>query len=214
MLRYLLLLSLLFTPPLLAEPQPVRITQDLLELPVMHDGQRVVIRRNQEPSHRINPVYSQTARTCPPFCVQPARAAPGVETVAELEVLDLLRRLGEGETDLMLVDSRTPDWAVRGTIPGSVNIPWTRLSTERGVSQRQIAERVESWFGARRTNYQWDFSQAKTLILFCNGLWCGQSRHTIDALLELGYPAEKLKWYRGGMQDWTSLGLTTVRPQR
>jgi hypothetical protein len=29
-------------------------------------------------------------------------------------------------------------------------------------------------------------------------------------LLALGYPAHKLKWYRGGMQSWKSLGLTTV----
>ena len=31
-----------------------------------------------------------------------------------------------------------------------------------------------------------------------------------DAMIALGYPAHKLKWYRGGMQDWKSLGLTTV----
>jgi hypothetical protein len=28
----------------------------------------------------------------------------------------------------------------------------------------------------------------------------------------LGYPAHKLKWYRGGMQAWMMLGLTTVPP--
>ncbi|RKZ91616.1 MAG: rhodanese-like domain-containing protein, partial [Gammaproteobacteria bacterium] len=26
------------------------------------------------------------------------------------------------------------------------------------------------------------------------------------------YPVYKLKWYRGGMQSWVSLGLTTVKP--
>jgi hypothetical protein len=30
-------------------------------------------------------------------------------------------------------------------------------------------------------------------------------------LLNFGYPAHKLKWYRGGMQDWEILGLTVVR---
>jgi hypothetical protein len=29
-------------------------------------------------------------------------------------------------------------------------------------------------------------------------------------LLKFGYPPHKLKWYRGGMQDWEILGLTTV----
>jgi rhodanese-related sulfurtransferase len=32
----------------------------------------------------------------------------------------------------------------------------------------------------------------------------------IKALLEVGYPAEKIKYYRGGMQAWTSLGLSVV----
>jgi rhodanese-related sulfurtransferase len=30
-------------------------------------------------------------------------------------------------------------------------------------------------------------------------------------LLKYGYPADKIKWYRGGMQNWTALGLTTVK---
>ena len=57
-----------------------------------------------------------------------------------------------------------------------------------------------------------DFSQAKTLVLFCNGPWCGQSPNNIKGLLKIGYPASKIKWYRGGMQEWESLGLTTVKP--
>jgi rhodanese-related sulfurtransferase len=55
-----------------------------------------------------------------------------------------------------------------------------------------------------------DFSGAKTLYLFCNGLWCGQSPQAIKALLTIGYPASKLKYYRGGMNVWHSLGLSTV----
>ena len=53
---------------------------------------------------------------------------------------------------------------------------------------------------------------AKTLILFCNGAWCGQSPTNLRALMDLGYPAHKLKWYRGGMQAWEQLGFTTVNP--
>ncbi|HAY41475.1 MAG TPA: sulfurtransferase, partial [Gammaproteobacteria bacterium] len=30
------------------------------------------------------------------------------------------------------------------------------------------------------------------------------------ALLQIGYPASKLKYYRGGMNSWQSLGLSTV----
>jgi hypothetical protein len=30
-------------------------------------------------------------------------------------------------------------------------------------------------------------------------------------LLALGYPADRIKWYRGGMQMWEQLGLATVK---
>ena len=51
---------------------------------------------------------------------------------------------------------------------------------------------------------RWDSS------LHCNGLRCGQLPTNIRQLLALGYPAHELKWYRGGMQSWKTLGLTTV----
>ena len=31
-------------------------------------------------------------------------------------------------------------------------------------------------------------------------------------LSDIGYPETKMKWYRGGMQSWLSLGLTTIKP--
>jgi hypothetical protein len=43
-------------------------------------------------------------------------------------------------------------------------------------------------------------------------MWCGQSPHAIKNLLALGYPAEKIYYYRGGMQAWQSLGLTVHTP--
>ena len=56
-----------------------------------------------------------------------------------------------------------------------------------------------------------DFSKAKTLAIFCNGPWCSQSVAMIEALLEIGYPAEKISWYRGGMQTWLAAGMTSTR---
>ena len=58
---------------------------------------------------------------------------------------------------------------------------------------------------------RWDFSNAKTLILYCNGMWCAQSSNAVHALLRAHYPPQKLKWYRGGMQAWVTVGLSTVR---
>ena len=57
-----------------------------------------------------------------------------------------------------------------------------------------------------------DFTNAKELMLYCNGLWCGQSPRAIRNLLAAGYPAEKLFYYRGGMQAWLSVGLTEYVP--
>jgi rhodanese-related sulfurtransferase len=135
-------------------------------------------------------------------------AAPGVETYGELEVLNVLDRLGEGDHSVILVDARTAQWPRRGMIPGAVNIPWSEFDVD---SEAELFERIfQPHFSVKMSGGALDFSDAKTIILYCNGIWCSQSTNAIDALLEAGYPAEKLKWYRGGMQDWESLGLTTV----
>lgn len=58
----------------------------------------------------------------------------------------------------------------------------------------------------------WDFSQAKSLVLWCNGPWCGQSPTAIKGLIGQGYPANKIRYYRGGMQLWRVFGLPVVSP--
>jgi len=208
----LLLTALLFAAPATAaEDLKVKITAALESVPVKHNGETVTIRREQDPNARVDDAFAQTARPCPPFCIQPMQIAPGVETIGEIEMLDFLRRASLGE-DVLVIDSRTPDWVARGTIPGSINIPWTQLDTSRGADPFLITDILESQFGARTQEGLWDFSGVKTLVLFCNGMWCGQSPANIRTLLELGYPADKLKWYRGGMQNWSNLGLTSVKP--
>ena len=134
-----------------------------------------------------------------------------METIGELEMIEYLRQVSEGNEDILVIDSRTPDWVEKGTIPGSINIPWTELKPGAGADPFKIAEILEQHFGAISLEGLWDFSNARTLVLFCNGMWCGQSPANIKTLLRFGYPAHKLKWYRGGMQDWESLGLTVVK---
>jgi len=189
----------------------VNITTDRAEVVVRHGDSTVTIRRHPDAGHTIDPEYALTSRDCPPFCIQPMQIAPGVETVGELELLAWIEQASAGEA-VLVIDSRTPDWVARGTIPGSVNIPWTELSSQHGADPFTIAAILERRFGASQLEGLWDFSRARTLVLFCNGPWCGQSPTNIRALLRYGYPAEKLKWYRGGMQDWHALGLTVVPP--
>jgi len=201
-----------------AADQPrVMITPSLASVDVTHNGKTVTIERNQDKGHHISDAYVLTSRSCPPFCIEPASIAPGVDTVAELEVLDYLKRAASGDETVMVVDSRTADWLARGTIPGSVSIPWTKINLDKVGSFDIAPEAAEldnimaDRFGAMRENDQWNFDNAKTLVLFCNGAWCPQSAMNIKTLLRIGYPADKLKWYRGGMQDWVMFGLTTVK---
>jgi rhodanese-related sulfurtransferase len=200
----------LSTSVLAGDAVVVKITRDIASVEVMHDGKKTKIMRNQDQKNTVNKSFAKTSRKCPPFCIQPSTLAPGVETIGELEMIDYLTRMSGGDNSILVVDSRTPDWVKRGTIPGAVNIPWTSLNPAKGADPITIGEIMEDRFGAKNLEGLWDYSSAKTLVMFCNGMWCGQSPNNIKNLLKFGYPAHKIKWYRGGMQDWEILGLTTV----
>ncbi|MCX8017271.1 MAG: rhodanese-like domain-containing protein [Rhodocyclaceae bacterium] len=190
--------------------RPVGLTAERPYLDVLHEGRLVRIERAADNFNQIEPDYALTSRPCPPYCIQPMHLAPGVETIGELELLEYLARITRRDDSVLVIDSREADWLVRsGIIPGAVHLQWERLHPQH-ASAEAIAEILELQFGASRTGLLWNFENAKTLVFYCNGPWCGQSPTNIRQLLALGYPAHKLKWYRGGMQDWKSLGLTTV----
>ena len=190
----------------------VNITPEIESVTVKHGGSDVSIMRNQNQKNTVNPAFAKTSRKCPPFCIQPATLAPGVETIAELEMLEYLKRRTEGDDTVLIVDSRTPAWVAKGTIPGAINIPWTSLNPAKGADPISIGEILEEQFNARNLEGLWDFRDVRTLVMFCNGMWCGQSPNNIRILLGYGYPSHKIKWYRGGMQSWEILGLTTAKP--
>lgn len=199
------------TLPATAPALEVNISADLASVDVMHHGRMVTIMRNQNPDNSINPEYAKTARKCPPFCIQPSALAPGVKTIAELEVLHFLKKISDGDASMLVIDSRTKAWVEKGIIPGTVNIPWDSLDIGKS-DPVAVQDILENQLGVERREGFWDFDNARTLVLFCNGSWCGQSPTTIKGLLKIGYPAHKILWYRGGMQDWESLGLTTLKP--
>ncbi len=191
--------------------KPVGIgSGDQMAAEFMVDGKKMSISRNQDNGNTIDEKFVKTSRPCPPFCIQPAILAPGVETIAELEMIDYIQAMHNGE-DVIVQDSRTPDWHDRGHIPGTVSIPWTQLATKAGATIIDISEIMVEQFGVEEVEGIFNFSNAKTLVMYCNGMWCGQSPASIKTLLSFGYPAHKIKWYRGGMQDWEVLGLTVVQ---
>ena len=212
--KYLVVLSamLLLSSSSLAQAAVVNITGEIESVTVMHGDKEITIMRNQNQKNTVNPAFAKTSRKCPPFCIQPANLAPGVETVAELEVLDYLKRMSEGDDSILVVDSRDPAWVAKGTIPGSINIPWISLSQDKGADPISIGEILQNRFNAQNLGGLWDFSNARTLVMFSNGMWSGQAPGNIRSLLSFGYPADKIKWYRGGMQNWENLGLTTAKP--
>lgn len=194
-----------------AKSGKVNISPDVASVTVRHNGKNVSIARNQDNKATVNPDFAKTSRPCPPFCIQPSVLAPGVETIAELEMLEYLKKMKDGDTSIIVVDSRTPDWVEKGTIPGSINIPWKLMSMDKGADPISVSEILQKHFGVKEREGLLDFSGAKTAVMFCNGMWCGQSPNNIKNMLKLGYPEHKIKWYRGGMQDWEILGLSTVK---
>jgi rhodanese-related sulfurtransferase len=146
----------------------VNITAALASVDVMHHGRKITIMRNQNQNNTVNPDFAKTSRKCPPFCIQPVELAPGVKTIGELEVLQFLRKINDGDASIMMIDSRTPDWVEKGTIPGSTNIPWDKLDIGKsGPTAVKVV--LEQQLGARQQDGFWNFDGAKTLVMFCNG---------------------------------------------
>lgn len=175
------------------EKKEVNIRPDVGSVEVQTPDGPVSIERIQDTEHEITGYFAKTSRPCPSFCIQPFQAADGVATIGELELLDML-----ADDDAMVIDARTIDWHAEETIPGSLNIPYT-----------DIAGRLDE-LGCTGSSGAWDCKDAKNVALYCNGLWCGQSPTAIRAMLRETYPAGRIFYYRGGMQAWKILGLTTV----
>lgn len=108
--------------------------------------------------------------------------------IQPMQIADEVQTIGELEvlkhiqSGLPLVDGRSEKSFREGTIPSAKHIPYTELNRD------------------------------EVTILFCNGPQCPQSPWAIRALLEAGYPAEKILYYRGGMHDWVTLGFPVDVP--
>jgi len=182
----------------------VQITPSLPTTEVNHRGTPVTIKRIQDTNNKLVDDFAKTSRPCPPFCVHPMESAPGVVTIGELDLLDFLgKEVAQGSG--LLIDARMPKFYNSETIPGSINIPFV-LFTSSAADILPLLGALADASG------HWDFSDAKELLLWCNGPWCDQSPRAIRALVKEGYPPEKLRYYRGGMQLWKMFGLTTIQP--
>ena len=140
--------------------------------------------------------------------ISPMKFSPNIETFGELEVLEFIEESKDNE-NMLLIDSRTVPWYLQHTIPSAINLPFIYLNKDQYPDD--FVDALDT-LGVEVTKDGYDFKNAKELLLFCNGLWCGQSPLSMKNLMAIGYPEEKLKWYRGGIQSWLSLGLPTIQP--
>ena len=110
--------------------------------------------------------------------LQPMEPVPGVRTVGELEVVELVR------DGAVLVDTRVPDSRSGVSLPGAFNISHDRV----------LAQRAE-------------LDENRVNVLFCNGPQCPQTPDALRTLVDAGFPAAALAYYRGGLHDWVTLGM-------
>lgn len=113
--------------------------------------------------------------------IQPQQLHPELPTWGELEVIEHIEAGGR------LIDTRLPEYvAMSGTIPGSLVIGW-----------EEITEHLD------------DLDPDGITTLFCNGPQCAATPRAVERLLAAGVDPNRLTYYRGGIQDWISLGLPT-----
>jgi len=190
---------------LIASANVVEITEGVPFIKVEAHGKTYKIQRVQEEDKYLTNTYALTSRPSPPFFVQPFEVTNKVETYGELEVLDFISKK-KG----VFIDARLPNWFYKSAIPSAVNMPFKTFLSDTSERDTFLKKLGVSY----TKNGKRDFSGAKTILLYCNGAWCGQSPTAIHALRELGYPEEKMKYYRGGMQSWQLLGLSTIVPSK
>ena len=143
--------------------------------------------------------------------IQPLYINEHIKTFGELEVLYFIySKSSKQEKEYVLVDSRTQSWFDSKTIPSAVNIPYGDLKYDEDFEEDFY--KAYKNLGVKIINKnKFDFSNAKTAVFFCNGAWCPISTKSINYLLSIGYPAEKMVWYRGGIASWESLSLSVTK---
>jgi len=205
-IKKLILISLI---SLNAYALKVNITKDIPFVEVDINGENIKIQRIQDTKHKLKNSYTKTSRPTPPFNLQPFTPIKGVKTITELDVIEFIKE-DLSENSGLLIDARMPKWYNHSTIPGALNVPFSVLHKKES---NHFLDQIFDVFDVEKTKDGWDFEDAQTLLIFDNGPWCQQGVTALKHLITLGYPKDKLLYYRGGMQYWQIVGLTTIKPE-
>ncbi len=201
-----LLLLPFFASLLGAENVTVKITKDIPYVYTTDSGKKVKVERIQDVNNRLTDDYTKTSRPCPPFCVQATKIDPEIKNFEELELLNFMQHEVKDGTGV-IIDARLKSWYELESIPSAINLPFPIILHATKSKAEQIFKLLGMTIDKDGT---WNFSKAKTLAVYCNGVWCGQTKHFMTGILKYHYPKSKLRYYRSGFQGWKLLGLTTI----
>jgi len=155
--------------------------------------------------------------------LEPMQLAKNIKSVGEVEVLRHILAMSKEPDKYILIDARTKKWYKQITIPTAINLPFNKILYDENYDEDDFKNKETYKNYQKEYKYMFkllnikeskkglDFSKAKVALLFCNGSWCSQSPKAIRKLINLGYPAEKLLWYRGGLQDWLIYNFTVEK---
>ncbi len=181
--------------------QDIKITEKLKSITIKDKSSNITIKRDSSPNTELNNIFLKTPKECPPYCIQPM-SIRDVKTVGELEVLEFINDMKDNSNKL-LIDARSRKWYKKGSIPTSINLPFTMLKKDG-----KYINKILTLLGGQKSGKLWNFDDAQTLLIYGNGIWDESASLAIKNLIEIGYPHDKLLYYRGGMQMWNLAGLT------
>ncbi len=141
---------------------------------------------------------------CGAMCLTPSIIAAGVATVAEPEVIRFLGQSVAAGSGL-LIDARKRNARDSGAIAGSTNIPVAVLDRNNPYRTDILMA-----LGATRTNDGLNFDNATPVMIYDGGPADQEAAALVAALVDAGYPADRITYYRGGMLVWVALGLSVT----
>lgn len=169
---------------------------------VFNGQQKTISQRSQVDAGAVA-AHFRLPDACDGLCIAPDVAAPGVATIGEAALLAFMATqvaTGEG----LVIDSRMPLDRARGYLPASVSVPHSLVTADNPYLPEILVA-----LGARSLDGAMNFSDALELVVFDAGPTTQDAQTFIRGILAAGYPADKIRYYRGGMQVWITLGLNT-----
>ncbi len=166
----------------------VKITKDLKSIIVTFQKKEFLIERIDD-------------KECPPYCISPIKI-DNIKTIGELETIEFIKSLKKSRNRL-LIDARSSIEYKKNTLPTAVNIPYSMLTPNS-----KYREEILKLLGVKKLKKGWYFKYVYKLLIFDNGILDNRDTKMIESLIKIGYPKNKILYYRGGVYSWRELGLT------